>query len=93
MGNSLALLALRQAVAHHGEKCRLARFNVRSLRVLRDSVVEVSYKKAQKNTAPGGTGAAGWKARYYQAKWAKALLASAIRWTFSRRVMAAPSRL
>ena len=29
----------------------------------------------------------------YQAKWAKALLASAMRWTFSRRLMAAPSRL
>ena len=29
----------------------------------------------------------------YQAKWAKALLASAMRWTFSRLVMAAPSRL
>ena len=31
--------------------------------------------------------------RRYQAKWAKALLASAIRWTLSRLVMAAPSRL
>ena len=29
----------------------------------------------------------------YQAKWAKALLASAMRWTFSRLVYAAPSRL
>src|SRR5436190_3902825 len=30
---------------------------------------------------------------FYQAKWAKALLASAMRWTFSRLVIAAPSRL
>ena len=29
----------------------------------------------------------------YQAKWANALFASAMRWTFSRRVIAAPSRL
>src|SRR5262249_1132641 len=40
-----------------------------------------------------GSHSARCSSRAHHAKWANALLASAMRWTFSRRVIAAPSRL
>lgn len=53
-----------------------------------------AHRPAQENAAPGkNLGAAlGEAERSYQAKWAKALFASAMRWTFSRLVIALPSR-
>ena len=66
--HAVTQMALSVVIARRLGTSAAERFNVISLRVLRDSVVKVSYKKAQKNTAPGGTGAAGFDVRYYQAK-------------------------
>ncbi len=53
-----------------------------------------SVRARERRTDLGGSaGTANLNDRFYQAKWANALLASAMRCTFSRRVMEAPSRL
>ena len=68
--------------------------------VMRDQVIEARghccRRRAHGNAAPERCSRAAQVVRdvsTYQAKWANALLASAMRWTFSRLVMAAPSRL
>ncbi len=51
--------------------------------------------REKRTAARGGRGLreSKWGGGVYQAKWAKALFASAMRWVFSRVVMALPSFL